>query len=259
MFDHSKVCRFHSSLAGILSLISFPSGTGLKRLETGAFVKDYEGSDKEMEQAVQMTLSEVLSEDPRFMEREAPPLSEEFPEGSKIFFLGEHAYGVAAQVSSTTETSLSVILAVRTYSFVSNPFQLTFFIYRRQFFTSDKAENDKFKAAVDSRKSGRYYPSFKVADMVGISGRALSKITSSFMVITSDNQKTNLGLSLKFEAKGLKVINYSRKDGRHWEFSDKAVELIRDYKASDHFGELSHSHSHSLTISGQVPRNLPFP
>lgn len=86
---------------------------GLKRLETGAFVKDYEGPDKEVEQAVQMCLLEVASEDPRYLERAAPPLSEEFPEGSKIFFLGEHAYGVAAQVSATTETSLSVILAVR--------------------------------------------------------------------------------------------------------------------------------------------------
>ena len=65
--------------------------------------------------------------------------------------------------------------------------------------------------------------------MVGISGRALSKITSSFMVITSDNQKSNLGLSLKFEAKSLKVLDYSRK-GRHWEFSEKAISLIREYK-----------------------------
>ena len=86
---------------------------GLKRLETGALVKDYEGPDKEAEHGVQMCLLEVSSEDPRYLERVAPPLSEEFPEGSKIFFLGEHAYGVAAQVSATTETSLSVILAVR--------------------------------------------------------------------------------------------------------------------------------------------------
>lgn len=68
--------------------------------------------------------------------------------------------------------------------------------------------------------------------MVGISGLALSKITSSFMVITADNQKTNLGLSLKFDAKALKVIDYSRKGPRHWEFSEKAVELIREYKVS---------------------------
>jgi 5'-3' exoribonuclease 1 len=91
-------------------------------------------------------------------------------------------------------------------------------------------ENDQFKQIVDSRKSGHYYPSFKVAEMVGLSGRALSKITSSFMVVTSDKQKINLGLSLKFEAKALKVVDYSRKEGRHWEFSQKAVDLIRDYK-----------------------------
>ena len=52
------------------------------------------------------------------------------------------------------------------------------------------------------------------------------------MVITSDHQKTNLGLSLKFEAKSLKVIDYSRKEGRYWEYSEKAVDLLREYKAS---------------------------
>ena len=85
---------------------------GLKRLESGAFVKDYEDASKEVEQAVQMSVPEVVFEDPRFMEKPPPPLSEEFPEGSRIFFLGEHAYGVAAQVSGTTEDTLSVVLAV---------------------------------------------------------------------------------------------------------------------------------------------------
>lgn len=96
----------------------------MKRLETGALVKDYEDADKETEQAVQMCLQEVASEDPRFVERDPPPLAEEFPEGSKVFFLGEHAYGVAAQVSGTTETSLSVILAVRS-SYSVHCFPLT--------------------------------------------------------------------------------------------------------------------------------------
>lgn len=75
-------------------------------------MKDYEGTEKETEHAVQMCLFEVASH-PRFLERDAPPLSEKFPEGSKVFFLGEHVYGVVATVSATTETSLSVILVVR--------------------------------------------------------------------------------------------------------------------------------------------------
>lgn len=209
-----KIEYFYSKRCGVITgsidvLLHVRPLKGLKRLDTGAFVKDYESAENETEQAVQMTVSEIVSEDPRFLEKDPPPLSEEFPEGSKVFFLGEHAYGVAAQVSTTTLDTLSVILA---------------------FFPSEKAENEKFKNIVVNRMSSRYFPSFKAADMVGLSGRAISKITSSFMVITSDGQKNNLGLSLKFEAKGLKVIDYSRKDGRYWEFSEKAVDLIREYK-----------------------------
>ncbi|KAF8808621.1 hypothetical protein BYT27DRAFT_7210614 [Phlegmacium glaucopus] len=99
------------------------------------------------------------------------------------------------------------------------------------FFSSEKAETDKFKDVVVHRKTSRYYPSFKPAEMVGISGRALGKITSNFTVIMSDHQKNNLGLSLKYEAKALKVIDYSGKEGRNWDYSEKAIELPREYKS----------------------------
>ena len=84
----------------------------MKPLDSGAFVKEYETQDKEMEQAVQLTVTSVSSEDPRYIERVPPSLREEFPIGTKVFFLGEHAYGTAAQISGATDTSLSVILAV---------------------------------------------------------------------------------------------------------------------------------------------------
>ncbi|GJE94543.1 5'-3' exonuclease [Phanerochaete sordida] len=209
-----KIDYFYSKRCGVLTgdidvLVHVRPLKGLKRLESGAFVKDYEGAEKETEQAVQMTVSEVACEDARFLEKEAPPLSEEFPNGSKVFFLGEHAYGVAAQVFETTKDTLSIVLA---------------------FFPSDKTDNEKFKEFARNRAAQRYFPSFKVADMVGLTGLSVAKITSSFMVVTSDGQKHNLGLSLKFDAKGLKVIDYSRKDGRHWEFSEKAIDLLHAYK-----------------------------
>ena len=221
MFDRSKVrprcfCCGHDS----------PMTLGLKRLDTGALVKDYEGPEKEVEQAVQMVVSEVASEDPRFMEKEAPPLSEEFPVDSKVFFLGEHAYGVAAQVSETTKETLSVVLAVRISLFALHDVEAD---HSMQFFPSEHVENEKFKSIVINRAAQRYFPSFKVAEMVGLSSMAIARITSRFMVLTSDGQKHDLGLSLKFEAKSLKVIDYSKKDGRYWEFSDKAVDLIREY------------------------------
>ena len=83
---------------------------------------------------------------------------------------------------------------------------------------------------VADRVTAAYYPSHHVANTLAMSGKALSRITSSFMVLTEDGQKVNLGLSLKFEAKGQKVLEYSRKDGLKWEFSDKAIELIREYR-----------------------------
>lgn len=65
-----------------------------------------------------------------------------------------------------------------------------------------------------------------------MTGLAVSKITSSLMVILSDGSKVNLGLSLKFQGKGLKVLTYTRMDDRGWEYSAKAVELLREYKAA---------------------------
>ncbi|KIJ09179.1 hypothetical protein PAXINDRAFT_48683, partial [Paxillus involutus ATCC 200175] len=205
---YSKKCGVITGGVEVLVHVQ-PLKAGMKLLESGASVKDYEGPDKEIEQAVQMVISQIASDDPRFLEKDPPPLSEEFPEGCNIFFLGEHAYGVAAQVARTKNDTLSVILA---------------------FFPSDEAENDMFKPIVQSRVSQQYYPAFKAANMLRISGRALSKITSSFMVLTTNPSKSNLGLSLKFEAKSLKVVDYSRKEGRFWEFSEKTIDLVREYK-----------------------------
>lgn len=88
------------------------SSIGLKRLESGALIKEYEDADKEVEQAIQMAVMNVISEDPRYVEKKAPPLEDEFPVDSKVIFLGEHAYGSAAQVRETGTNSLSVIIAV---------------------------------------------------------------------------------------------------------------------------------------------------
>lgn len=73
------------------------------------------------------------------------------------------------------------------------------------------------------------------------------------MVIGSDGQKTNFGLSLKFEAKALKVVSYSKKNGRLWEFSEKTINLIREYKVP-YF--LDGYYYFSPLGVGKIPRNL---
>lgn len=88
----------------------------MKTLDSGALVKEYETLEKETEQAVQMIVTSVTSEDPRYVERMSLPLSEEFPIGTNLFFLGDKAYGAFARISGTTDTSLSVILTVSSIS-----------------------------------------------------------------------------------------------------------------------------------------------
>lgn len=53
------------------------------------------------------------------------------------------------------------------------------------------------------------------------------------MAVDGDRSgKINLGLSVKFEGKAQKVIDYSRKTDRYWEFSQTTVALIKEYKVS---------------------------
>lgn len=63
-----------------------------------------------------------------------------------------------------------------------------------------------------------------------MSGLALAKITSSVIIHHRDS-KVNIGLNLKFEAKSQKVLGYTRKGESGWEFSDKAISLIQEYRA----------------------------
>ncbi|TNY22353.1 XRN 5'-3' exonuclease N-terminus-domain-containing protein [Rhodotorula diobovata] len=191
---------------------------GLELQDDGSLVKEWE--DEAGDYALQATVSTVAVEDERFIEQPPVALDVEYPAGSKVFFLGHAAYGTPAQVMEHEEDSLAIRVA---------------------FFPGDKAENAIFKQRLAALKDAAYYPSHAVARMVGMSGLALSKITSSLLLYgASGDQRVNVGLNLKFEAKGQKVLGFSRKgDNGMWEFSGKAVELIRDYKAA--FPEIAHT------------------
>jgi hypothetical protein len=91
-------------------------------------------------------------------------------------------------------------------------------------------ENAKFAAVIQHEKGSQYFSSYEVARQLGISALALSRVTSNLMIILSDGSRINLGLGFKFEAKGMKVPGYSRKNGRIWEFSRTAIQSLHEYK-----------------------------
>lgn len=46
----------------------------------------------------------------------------------------------------------------------------------------------------------------------------------------SDGSKTNIGLSLKFESKGQKVLGWTRRNDRGWEYSELTASALERYK-----------------------------
>lgn len=84
--------------------------------------------------------------------------------------------------------------------------------------------------AVAHRPTGKWWPSPILCRRLGISALALSRITSTLLVQLGDGSKTNIGLSLKFESRGLKVLGYSKRNDRGWEFSEKTAQVLEAYK-----------------------------
>ncbi|CCF54627.1 putative KEM1 - multifunctional nuclease [Ustilago hordei] len=206
---------------------------GLKRLDDGAFIKDYEESPKkEIDQAVQVTVTNVIHDDARLLESPAKPIREEYPDKTKVFFLGAGAYGTPAHVVGSTDASLAIEMV---------------------FFPNQVKENAYLRNLVVSRARVQYYPSYQVAKWCGITSLALAKLTSS-MTLAWKDQKVNVGLSLKFEAKGEKVLGYSRKSAAGWEFSEKTLELVKEYVKT--FPEiasmLSHKSGVDITRASQI-------
>lgn len=142
-------------------------------------------------------------------------MSVEFPVNSRVFFLGTKYYGAAAQVDShDARGNLTIRIFVHQNAQDSEP------LFGREI-------------AQRSEGGSNYFPSHQVSKMVGVSGLALSKITSSLHVISkSADQRMNIGLNLKFESKKLKVSGYTRKSATGWEFSAAALALIQEYRVS---------------------------
>jgi 5'-3' exoribonuclease 1 len=148
----------------------------------------------------------VISEDERFIERDALPVEEEFPEGSKAFFLGEYNYGAPVHIVGHDGDKLSGMISV----------------------VKGKEPEFGHEHARNAEKLSPYTPSFAIARNLQLNPLTLAKVTSSFSVEV-EGQRVNLGLNLKFEAKKLKVLGYSRRGASGWEFSEKAVTLLREY------------------------------
>jgi len=203
--NYSK--RLGMVVGNVDSLIHVETLKGLRKTDEGATMKEYAQIEGiETDYASQMIVREVISEDQRFLEKAAVPIEEEFPEGTRAFFLGEFNYGRPLEIVAHTGDRADVWISIV------------------------KGKEAEFGRTIARRAEQLmpYTPSYAVARMLGLNPLVLSKITSAFQVVLVDG-KVNLGLNLKFEAKKLKVLGYSRRGTNGWEFSNKAIQLMQEY------------------------------
>lgn len=207
-----KIEGYYSKRLGMIigpveSMVHVQMLKGLKKTDEGATIKEFaEIPGQETDYALQMIVDEVVNVDERFIERAALPIEEEFPEGSRAFFLGEFNYGRPVHVTGHERGKVNGLIA------------------------SVKGRDPEF-GRMHARNAERltpYFPSYAVARNLNLNPLVLAKITSSFSVEV-DGQRMNVGLNFKFEARKQKVLGYSRRSESGWEFSQKAVDLIQQY------------------------------
>ena len=207
-----RIEKYYSKRLGVLtgdveSVVHVEMLKGLKKLDDGSTIKEFaELPGLETIHASQLIVDQVISEDERFLEQEALPIEQEYPDGTNAFFLGELGYGRPLSVTGHVDGKVKILIAT------SKGLQVEF----------------GREIARMAEKLSPYTPSFAVAKSLNLHPLALSKITSSFS-IRVDDSRVNLGLNLKFEAKKLKVLGYSRRGTTGWEFSRQAIDLIQQY------------------------------
>ncbi|KAJ5176863.1 5'-3' exoribonuclease [Penicillium canariense] len=199
--------RLGMIIGGVESLVHIQPLKGMIKTDEGAIMKYFTDiPGQETDYALQVVVDDVLNPDERFIEKEALPIEEEFPEGSRAFFLGDFNYGRPVHVTGHTDGKVNGLLAA----------------------VKDR-ESEFGKARVrQSEQHCPYMASYAIARSLNLNPLVLAKITSSFSV-DIDGTRVNLGLNLKFEARKQKVLGYSRRGQSGWEFSQKAVDLLHQY------------------------------
>lgn len=188
----------------VTAIVEVRPVTGLIKNKKGAYIKTF--SDQVETYPIHLVVDSVVNVDPRYEEKPPVPLEQEFPVDCTVVFLGSFAYGSPARVIGHHDGKLKV-----TISKTANAEPTV---------GSEKAELE--------RKTIKYFKSYEAARILRMHSLLLSKITSSFMV-ECDGKRVNVGLDLKFESKKLKVLGYTRRTEKGWEYSVFAINLLQEY------------------------------
>ncbi|KAJ1987934.1 exonuclease II Exo2 [Coemansia spiralis] len=175
---------------------------------------------------VSVDLAGAWVNNPRFQEHSATPLDRAYPIAERVFFLGRTPlYGSPGKVIGHSRDQNGAVVGVD-LQLVSN---VDFGAIKHENFLGINALTHHLRTGHE-----QYKPSFIVARELGMSPLLLSRITSKMAIFdgskAGDSVRIQIGLDLKFEARRLKVVGYSKRGPNGWQFSGRAIDLIARYK-----------------------------
>lgn len=191
------------------ALVFVQQVVGLVRTAKGAYVKSFNASSEPY--PLQMIVQSVVNDDERYAIRPPVPIEEEYPVNLPVVFMGAFAYGAPASIAGFTGSDKLNVRIDKIQSVL-------------------EPNIGKKRLEIENREI-RYLTSYETAKVLKVNGLFLSKITGSYMVRDKSGGRLNVGLDIKFDARRLKVLGYTRKNGRFWEYSPLAIQLIKDYRA----------------------------
>lgn len=197
------------STGPINALVFVQQVTGLVRTAKGAYVKAFR--EEAEPYPMQLIVESVVNEDERYAFRPPVPIEDEYPIGLPVVFMGAFAYGAPAVIAGYTGSDKLNVRIDKIQSVL-------------------EPDIGKKRLEIETKKI-RYFPSYEAAKQLKMGGLFLSKITGSYMVREKGGGRLNIGLDIKSDARRLKVLGYTKKSSRLWEFSPLAIDLLKEYRA----------------------------
>ena len=230
-------------------------------LNDGTLVKSFGKRSVVVRHPAQLIVRQLTAEDLRLAKPENVPIPESFKIGQTVFYVGDNDEEDQSQsrIQSATRLHhrpscygrLGIIIAIekKTHRLTLDLFEPYLHHFSLNSSVSDEPSKDDeyFQSLGQSSDSPvipmtvtstvsmldtDYQSDDRVALLLKVSPRVLSKITSSYLLqAATTSRKYHVGLNLKFEVRQEKVDGYTRRNPRshRWEYSGKAINVIGRY------------------------------
>ncbi|XP_033113698.1 5'-3' exoribonuclease 1-like [Anneissia japonica] len=151
-----------------------------------------------------MLVKDISVHDPTFQQFKT--LDELFQVGASCCMLGSPHYGHMAKVVQVVDGRIRIEMNVP----VEPDFQSI--ISRQQNYEQ------------------QYFPGYRMAQRLGVTGFVLSRITGSVFVVADGGRRLNVGLNLKFNRTNQEIPGFSRKDTEQgWTYSSQVQQILVQY------------------------------